>query len=260
MRAFVRDADKARAKLGLGVELAIGDFEDPASLRRALQGVDHVFLTSADGPRKVDHENAVIDAAAAAWVQRIVKLSPPRVEIGSELAFWDWHGQIERHLRSSGAPAVVLRGNLFMSVLLASADAVKNRGQLFAPAGDAKIAMIDPRDIGAVAAVLLTEDGHDGKTYMVTGPEAITYRDVAEQLSAATGRDIQFVDVPDNAARAVMLESGAPEWLADNLIRLFGKLRQGAGAEVTDTVRALTGRPPNTFAHWARDHATAFGG
>jgi len=259
VRAFVRDADTAKETLGADIDLAIGDFDDHRSLRRALHGVDHVFLTSADGPRKVDHETAVIDAAAAAWV-RIVKLSSPTVEIGSDLEFWDWHGRIERHLAASGVPAVFLRANFFMSGLLASADAVRHTGQLFAPADDAKIAMIDPRDIGAAAAVLLTEDGHDGGTYTVTGPEAITYRDVAGQLSAATGREITFVDVPDDAARGAMLESGAPPWLADNLVTLFGKLRDGACADVTDTVANLTGRPPHTFAEWARDHAALFRG
>lgn len=258
VRAFVRDAEKARAKLGDDVECAVGDFEDPASLRIALRGVDHVFLTSADGPDKVRHENAVIDAATSAWVQRIVKVSSPEVEVGSSVGFWDWHGRIEQHLRESGIPAVFLRAHFFMSGLLGFADAVRHTGRLFAPADNAKIAMIDPADVGAAAAALLTEDGHDGNAYSVTGPEAITFRDVARHLSAATGRDIDFVDIPDDAARATMLESGAPDWLADSLVQLFGKLRAGACAQVTDTVQALTGRAPRTFADWAQDHGRAF--
>lgn len=113
VRAFVRDADRARAVLGADIDLAVGDFEDRASLRRALQGIDRIFLTSADGPGKVDHEKAVIDAAAAAWVQRVVKLSSPRVEIGSDLEFWDWHARIEEHLRASGVPAVLDNARVF---------------------------------------------------------------------------------------------------------------------------------------------------
>lgn len=168
----------------------MGDFEDPSSLRRAMHGIDSVFLTSADGPRKVEHESAVIAAAAAAWVARIVKLSSSRVEIGSDLAFWDWHGRIEQHLRDAEVPAVVLRANFFMSNLFAAADAIRHTGRLFAPAGDARIAMIDPRDIGAAAAVLLTETVQDGRTYLVTGPHPISYSEVTGQLSAATGHDI----------------------------------------------------------------------
>ncbi len=258
--AFVRDERRARDLLGPDVRLAAGDFNDAASLRRAMSDVDAVFLTSADGPAKVEHECAVVDAASVAGVRRIVKLSSPRAEAGSDLAFWDWHARIEQHLRGSGVPSVVLRANFLMSNLLAAADVVAATGQLFAPAGDAKIAMIDPRDVGAAAAALLTGDGHEGRTYAVTGGETITYADVAAQLSVATGCQVRFVDVPDDAAREAMLSSGAPEWLADNLVRLFGKLRDGAGASVTGTVRELTGRPPRTFGEWARDHAAAFGG
>lgn len=120
--------------------------------------------------------------------------------------------------------------------------------------------MVDPRDVGAAAAALLTGDAPTGANYLVTGPEAITFRDVADELSAATGRAITFVDVPYEAARGALLESGAPQWLADNLVTNFAKLRAGACAEVNDTVLTLTGKPPRTFAQWARDHAAAFGG
>lgn len=260
VRAFVRDPARAAELLGEQVELAVGDFEDVASLRRALRNVDHVFLTSADGPHKPAHETAVIDAAAAAWVQRIVKLSSIGAAANASLGFWRWHGQVEEHLVRSQLPAVVLRSNFFMTGLLASAGAIAGTGKLFAPADDAKIAMIDSRDVAGAAAALLTEDGHEGRTYIVSGPEAITYRDVAEQLAAAIGRPVEFVDLPDEAAYAGMLDSGAPQWLAENVVGLFGELREGAGAEVTDTVRALTGRPPRTFAEFARDHAAAFAG
>jgi uncharacterized protein YbjT (DUF2867 family) len=259
VRAFVRDAARAKALLGTDVELAIGDFSDQASLRRAMQGVDQVFLTSADVPGKVEHEAAVVDAASAAWVQRVVKLSHPRPEIGSDIAFADWHGRIERHLRASGVPAVVLRGNFFLSGLLGFADEVRETGQLFAPAGDAKIAMIDPRDVAAAAAALLTGDAADGAELTVTGPEAITFRDVAEHLSAATGREVVFVDIPDEVADAALRESGAPDWFAGALVRTFAALRGGMAAGVTDTVRALTGRAPRSIAEWAGDHAAAFG-
>ncbi|MGH3734228.1 MAG: SDR family oxidoreductase [Micromonosporaceae bacterium] len=259
VRAFVRDAARAVEVLGGDVECAVGDFEDMASLRRAMQGVDHLFLSSADGPRKVAHEAAVIDAAAATWVQRTVKLSTIGAGVGSPVGFCDWHGQIEEHLRRSGLPAAVLRSSFYMTNLYASAEAVAGAGKLFAPAGDAKIAMIESRDVAA-AAVLLTEDGHEGRTYEVTGPDAITYQEVAEQLSAATGRTVEFVDLPGDAAYAAMLDSGAPQWLAENLVALFGMLRDGGGSEVTDTVRALTGHSPRGFAEFARDHAAAFGG
>lgn len=258
VRAFVRDPDRARAILGSDVDLAPGDFTDPGSLRQAMRDVDAVFLTSADGPAKVEHECAVIDAAAATWVPRIVKLSSPFVELGSDLGFWDWHARIERHLRGAGVPAVVLRANFLMSNLLAASETVAVTGKLIAPAGSARIAMVDPVDVGAAAAATLTGTGADGDVYRITGAAAITYDDVAAALSAAIGSPVDYVDVPDEAARSALLASGAPDWLAGNLVTLFGKLRAGACEEISPATRELIGRPPRTIGDWARDHAVAF--
>jgi uncharacterized protein YbjT (DUF2867 family) len=259
MRAFVRDADKAAQLLGEDIDLAVGDFGDPESIRTALDGVDRVFLTSANGLHEVEHENAVIDAAAAAGVRLIVKLSALGAQVGSALPGQDWHGRIEEHLRRSGVPAVILQSNFFMSNLFASADAIKH-GKLFAPAGGGKVSMIDPRDIAAVAAVALTTDGHDGQTYVLTGPEAITHDDIVKELSTASGRPVEFVDVPEEAARQAFIEAGLPDWLVTHLIGLFGLIRQGALEQTTDIVRTLTRREPRTFAGFAQDHAMIFTG
>ena len=258
IRAFVRDRDRAAKKLGGDVELAAGDFSDTASLSRALEGADHIFLTSADGPQMVEHETAVIDAAAAASVSRIVKLSTLGAMVGSPLPPFDWHGRIEQHLWRSEVPAVVLRPSFYMSNLLGSADAIRQTGKLFAPADGAKIAMIDPRDVAATAAVVLTTDGYKGKTYELTGPEAITYEYIAEELSAATGRPIEFVDVPDEAAQEGFVEAGMPDWLVEHLVGVFRITREGELEQTTDTVRILTGREPRTFAQFAREHAGLF--
>ena len=142
----------------------------------------------------------MIDAAAAAGVRRIVKLSARGAAIGAPVAYWHWHGLIEQHLQASGVPAVLLQPGFLMTNLLGAAEQVRQQGMLFAPAGGARIAMIDPADVAAAAAVALTTDGHDGSTYVLTGPEAITYTQVAADLSAATGRPVGFVDIPPEAA------------------------------------------------------------
>lgn len=258
-RAFVRDPEKAGVMLGEDVEVAVGDFADAASIRRALDGVGTVFLTSGDGPQKVEHETAVIDAAAGAGVSRIVKLTTLGARAGSPLPPFDWHGRIEEHLAWSGVPAVILRSNFFMSNLLLSAEPVRREGQLIAPAGRGRIGMIDPRDVAAAAAVLLTTPGHEGKEYVVTGPAAITFQEVADDLTAATGRTVTYVDVPPNAARAALVAAGMPDWLVQHLHAIFGVIREDGLAVTTGTVRDLTGREPRRFADFARDHAAAFG-
>jgi len=258
VRAFVRDPDKARGLFGERVELAIGDFADPRSVRAALEGVERLVLSCADDPRRVEWETSTIDAAAAAGVRRIVKLSTTAAEPGAPVAFWDWHGRVEQHLQASGVPAVILQSSFYMSNLLAAAEQIAREDRLSAPAGEARIAMIDPRDVGAAAAAVLTDAGHDGQTYVLTGPEAITYAQAAVELSAAIGRPVEFVDVPDEGAKRGMLEAGMPEFVAEQIVKVYGMLRQGVAEQVTDTVETLTGTPPRRFAEFARDHSRLF--
>jgi uncharacterized protein YbjT (DUF2867 family) len=253
VRAFVRHP---AAELPAGVQRAVGDFDDPPSIRAALAGVDRVFLSSADGPRKVEHENAVIGAAGDA--ELIVKASTLGARVGSPLKPFDWNGRSEAFLRDSGVPWVVLASAFYMTNLLAAADPVRAQGALPAPAGEGRIAMIDPRDVGAVAAAVLTGSGHDGRRYRLTGPAAIGYDDVAAELSKATGAPVRYLDVPPAAARDGLTAAGLPDWIVGHLDGVFALIRDGAFEETTDTVRVITGREPRTFAEFARDHSAAF--
>jgi uncharacterized protein YbjT (DUF2867 family) len=258
VRAFVRDLRRARQVLGEAVELAVGDFADAASVRGALEGADALLLSCADDPRRVGWETAAIDAAVAAGVRRIVKLSAAAAEPGSPVAFWDWHGQVEQYLRSCGTDWVILRSNWYMSNLLAAASGVAAEGRLYAPAGQARIAMIDPRDVGAAAAAVLSSPGHEGHTYLLTGPRAITYAEVAAGLSAATASRVEFIDVPGDAAYQAMTADGMPGFVAGQIVTMFAMLRQGVAAQVSPAVETLTGSAPRDFASFAADHARLF--
>jgi uncharacterized protein YbjT (DUF2867 family) len=248
-RAFVRDAERAAELLGPDVELAVGDFADRASLDRALEGIDRVFLACGNVPGQVGHECTAIDAARAAGVERVVKLSGPRPADGSPIPFERWHAQIERHLIASGTPCVLLRPCTYMTNLLMHADAVRHTGRLMAPAAAAEIAFVDPR----------AEAGHAGSAYVLTGPEAITFERIARELSTATGRPIAYDNVPEPAAREGMVATGLPEPVADGILAVFAVQRTGAMARTSDTVLALTGREPRTFARFAHEHAGLFG-
>jgi uncharacterized protein YbjT (DUF2867 family) len=258
VRAFVRDPGKAAAQLGDHVEPAVGDFGDPGSMKAALDGVDGVFLACSNQPRQVEYETRVIDAAREMGVRRIVKLSALGAEIGSPVAFWDWHATIEHHLRASGVPFVALRPTFSMANLLASAETVRYTGKLFAPAGDAGISMVHPQDVAAVASVSLTGDVHNGSTYTLTGPEAITFGQVAGYLRGAVGREIEYLNVPDEAALQAMTEQGVPGFVAVQIVTVFEVLRGGAQEQTIDTVRALTGHESRSFAEFAHDHAHLF--
>lgn len=187
-----------------------------------------------------------------------MKLAALGAEIGSPVAFWDWHGKIEQHLRSVAPSAVILQPSFSMTNLLAAAEGICHQGRLFAPAEGARISMIDPHDVVSAAAVALTGDGHDGQTYVLTGPEAITYEQVARDLFTATGQAISFVAVPDEAAQEAMVTMGLPEFVAEQIIAVFGALRRGAYDQTSTSVYTLTGNAPRSFSQFAPNYARFF--
>jgi uncharacterized protein YbjT (DUF2867 family) len=257
VRALVRDPRAAAARLG-GADLVQGDFDDPASLKHALAGVDRVYLCAADGPRKTAHESAVIDAAAEAGVERIVKLSAMHADPASALPAYRWHGEIEARLRDSQVPAVVLRPAFFMTNLLMVAGGVAHTGTLYAPTAGRRVAMVDIRDVAEAAAVTLLADGRAGRTYELTGPAAVTFGEVAAALAEATGRPVASVDLTEEQARPRFEGAGHPDWLAAHLAGVFGVIRAGGFEGATGDLPAIIGRPGRGIAGFARDHAAAF--
>ena len=253
VRAFVRDAGKAARRLGPDMDLAVGDFADSGSVRRALDGVDRLFLACGNVPGQIDFETAVIDAAADAGIARVVKLSGPDAAVDSPLIFERWHGAIEQHLAGSGLPRVLLRPRTYMTNLLAYARSVTQAGMLFAPAGAARISFVDPRDVADVAAEALTGAWHEGRTYTLTGPEAVTFERVAGEIAAALGRPIAYVNVGDGDARQAMVADGLPPMMADAIVAIFASQRAGSMADTTDTVRTLTGREPRGISAFTRE-------
>jgi uncharacterized protein YbjT (DUF2867 family) len=246
VRALVRDRLRGRSVLGDGVDLALGDLDVREDVEAAVQGAAQVFLCTPNHPAQLDRECRVVDCAADAGVERIVKLSSVGSAVGSPSRLWDCHGRIERHLAESGVPASILRAGFFMSNIDVSAPA------LFAPAAGARIAMVDPADVAAAAAAVLADGGSETGTRVLTGPHALTFADVAETLSAITGRAVEFVPVPDDAAKHAMVEQGVPEWLAEGIVANFALLREGVAARTTGDVLELTGREPHSFLMWAR--------
>lgn len=239
LRALVRDADKARAVLPAGVEVAVGDFADPDSLASAVRGVKRLFLAAPNHPEQLDWEVSVIKAARGAGVKRVVKLSAHGARQGSPVAFWDTHAAIERHLVQAGMEWVVLRPTTFASTALASF----NGSHLVAPAAGARVAFIDPADVAAVAAGALLQPRWVGRTLTLTGPRVHTFDSVALQLAALTSRPVRFIDVPEAAAAEAMTAAGASPWFADNVVRVFGELRAGIADLLTDDVYHVIRRP-----------------
>lgn len=258
VRALVRDPEKARARLGDGVELAPGDMEKPETLDAALQEVQRAFLLPPVDPGSIAMEENFLAAAKRAGLAHLVKLSSFGADPGSSMTFGRWHGQGEKLVEASGIPFTHLRPNSFMQNVLGFAGPIAAQGMLFTPAGDAGISHVDVRDIAAVAVKVLTEDGHAGKVYEITGPEALSYYDVAAKISAAIGKTVTYMPVSPEQATGALLGMGAPEWQARAVVELFLLYRSGEGGHVTDVVETVGKKTPITFDQFARDYAPAF--
>jgi len=162
------------------------------------------------------------------------------------------HGACDRYLADSGVPHAIVRPNLFLqNVPENTIPALDEDGNFYVNAADARISMVDTRDVAGVAAVLITDARHEGRAYDVTGPEALSYGDVATKLSAVAGRKITYVDVPDKAVYDTLSGFGLDEWLVGALVDLYGDYKRsgadGYASEVTATVQDLTGRSPRTL-------------
>jgi uncharacterized protein YbjT (DUF2867 family) len=258
VRALVRKAD--RVSLPDGAETATGDLADPGSLAAALEGVEKVYLLAPFEPRLVELEWNVLDAARRAGVRYVVKHSGLGASPDSSIAIGRWHGEAQRQLERSGLAFTHLQPHSFMQNLLGSANTIATEGTLYAPMGDTRVSLVDAWDIAAVAARVLLEPGHAGRTYVITGPEALTYGEMAVKLSVATGRPVRYVDVTPTQAKHGMMATGMPEWAADAVNELSGWYRSGHGALVTQVVAEIGRRTPHTFDTFARDHAAAFQG
>jgi uncharacterized protein YbjT (DUF2867 family) len=257
VRAMVRRPEDAEALRAPGVDPVIADLDDPDSLTRALDGADALFLNTPSSPEARDRQIRCADLAVTAGVRRLVLLSQYAARPDSPVRFLRWHAEVEDHVRGLDLAVTVLRPNLFLQGMLAMAGPIATQGVLGAPIGTARVSMVDTRDIAAVAATVLTGAGHDGAVYTLTGPAAVTHDEVAAAISAATGRDVTFTDLPDGTF-AAMLDGVLPPWQRDGLLEDYAHYRRGEAAVVDPAVPTLLGRPARDLASFTRDFAGAF--
>ena len=259
-RALVRSRGRATAIEGTGVPMVVGDLARPASLGPALEGVDAVFVATSPSRRVAELHGHLVDAARPAGVRHVVRVSALGAAADAPSELLRGHGEAEARLAESGLAFTHLRPAWFMQNLLGDAPWIAAHGELAVPSGRGTLAMVDARDVAAVAAVALAEPGHEGSTYRLTGPEALDFGRVAEVLSGVLGRPVRHLDVPAEEARRRLLAGGVPDWLADDVLGLFRHAPVEPPAEVTTDVEAVTGRPATPLAAFARDYADRLGG
>jgi uncharacterized protein YbjT (DUF2867 family) len=257
VRALVRSVEGVDDLAASGVELAPGDLEKPQTLDSAMSGVERMFLASPAEPQLPEREGNAVDAARRAGVRFIVKVS---VSGGPEspTQIGRWHWAAEKHLGSSGIASTILRPTLYMQGAFQWRPQIAATGGFHLPMGDGRASVVDARDVAAVAVAALKSQGLPQRLYDVTGPEAMSFDAVADEISEVAGRPVAYVDVSPRQWKKESLAAGMPVWLAHDFLVLYGAYREGYGAAVSSTVQDVTGKPPRSFRDFVRDHAAAF--
>lgn len=249
---FVRDAKKARALFGNRVEVRVGDLAGSrASLSAALVGIDAVFLLSS-GPKLGVWDRAFALAARAAGVKHLVKLST--LDVSTGVGTGPWHARGETAVRESGLSFTFIRSAAFMSNALGWADSIASEGVLRSSTGEGKIAFIHPDDIAEVVTRALTTREYVGESLVITGPEALSYGEMATRIGATLGKTVRFEPISDEEAQA---DVGRGPYAAA-LVDIWRAVREGRMALVNEGVERVLGRRPLSFDRWAAQHADAF--
>ena len=256
-RALIRNPNQQQALSG--ISWVTGDLGKPATLPSHFAGCTTLFLLSGNGENAGDLQHNALVAARQAGIAHVVKLSAFGASSRSNSLIGRLHYQIEKELEASGMSWTMLRPHHFSQNLLSQAGNIIKDGVVYSSSGDGKIPFVDTRDIAAVAAVTLTQPGHAGKKYVVTGGEKISYREATAILGRAIGKPLRFIDEPPDEARARLIRAGQAPALVDSLLAIAAYQRAGGPTEtITTVVQDLTGKPPRTFTEFARDYADAF--
>ena len=253
-RLVVRDP--ARAPELAGAEVATGSYDDAEGLRRAFDGTRTLLMVSAsEAPDRQRLHANVVDAAVAAGVERIVYTSFFGAAPDCTFTFGRDHWHAEEYIRASGLGHTFLRDNLYIDFLplMAGPD-----GVIRGPAGDGRVAAVARDDIADVAAAVLLGGGHEGRSYDLTGPQALTLAEAAEELSRAAGRPIRYQAETLEEAYASRASYGAPGWEVDGWVTTYVAIANGDLDQVSGDVAAVAGHPPLRLAEFLRSNPESY--
>jgi NAD(P)H dehydrogenase (quinone) len=258
----VRNPDKAREVLGADAKVAIAELSDKAALEKALSGVDTVFLVTGHNPQMGEQQSNVLDAAAAAGVKHVVRLSAGRMVAAkdSPTAVGRAHYAVDEKMRNGKTGWVILRPGLFIQNVLGQAAVIKSDSKFVMPyPADFPLALIDVRDTGAVAARILADPApHAGKTYEFTGKRT-NYGEFADVFSNVLGRKITYVPVTVEQNEQAMKARGMPDWLVSHLVGI-ARIGNAGGfsTENTAAIRDIVKREPLTTRQFVEDFKALF--
>src|SRR5580704_7707106 len=231
-----------------GAEVVQGDFSDPASLPPCFTGVESAFLLVPVAQETAEWKGDFIRAAKQNGVARIVNLSVSGASSNSPVALFRWHWEAEQTLEASGLAWTHLQPtDLARYNIRSNLPTVQAQGAFYSTIGEGKVAMVDEEDVAEVAAKILTEDGHEGKKYVLTGPRALSYPDVADALAKKLGKSVKYIDIDPAQAKQAMIGVGMPDWVAGFVNDLRELEKSGGASGPTQDIQKLLGRPPRAL-------------
>jgi len=257
-RAMARRQEQVDKFRQQGMEAVLGDFDRPETLPAAMQGCDTMFLITPPNPDQFTQETGAIDAAKRAGVGRIVKISASDGNVRTPVPWARTHALIDHHLRAAGIGWTLLKPTAFMQNFLWFKKPIA-KGFLPQVTGEGSVSWVDTRDVARVAATVLTQEGHAGATYFLTGPETLDMREAAKRLSRVVGQQVRYLNLPAFLFRAMLRLTGNSAWLAKGLVVQFADVVAGHhDIDPTFEIERLTGQPAHRFDDFIRDHRDAF--
>ncbi len=252
-KAMCRRPEQLQPFKDMGLDAILGDFDDPQSLQQAMTGCDKLFLLTAPSPRQAHHLHFAIDAAVETNIRHVVKISTADGNLGTAVVWARANAEGDHYLRSKKLSWTLLRPTGIMQNFLDSAHAI-SRGFLPYTTGEGRVSYIDSRDIALVAKAALTEETHTNATYYLTGPEALSIKDIAQHLSAGVGYEIRATPISTEDMHNRLQQAGLEEWRINAIFAQYSVIAGNYALDVTEEVKRLTGQNPRSFVQFAQDY------
>jgi len=256
--AIARSQEKAAELLDMEADVVFGDLEDRDFLAAAMAGIEKAVLIMPNVENQLEVEKQFVDVAVEAGVQHILYQSSLESLPGSTNPITSIHVATEEYIKASGLTWTMIRPGFFMQTFAASAPRIKESGNIVLPLGSAKLCTTDLRDVAAVMLKVLTEPGHENKSYDITGPDLITMEEIAARFSAVLGREYKYVDLPLEAFKGALKGAGFNDWRVNAVACELNSIANGSLDHTTNTVQELLGRPANSIDKFVSDHADLF--
>ena len=257
-RALIRNEEKSGDIESLGGEVVIGSIENKEAVDQSMGDVETALILLPNSENQLSLEKQLVDSAKQAGAKRVVKMSSIEATPDATSPIPKLHLESEEYIKQSGLNWTMIKPNFYMQNLLASAGTIKDQGKIFLPMGEGKTGMIDTTDVGKVLAKVLSEDGHESMNHEITGPEILSFNEVAEIFSKGLDKQVDYVDVPLAAYKETLGQFLTNQWHLDAVIDLFKGIADGGIEEKTDTYSELMGESPKSLSEFISENSFIF--